>query len=82
MDAFAVQRNRLDIGSLQVYRDVLNDWFWPTGDGLHPLNAHPKPDAQGAAAKVSFAALSSPVARPALRPEADGGCEKKRTLNV
>ena len=40
--------------------------FWPTGDRLHPLNAHSKPDAQGAAAKVSFAALYSPVARPAF----------------
>lgn len=34
--------------------------FWPTGDGLHLL----KPDAQGAAPKVSFAVLYSPVARP------------------
>lgn len=40
--------------------------FWPTGDGLHPLNAHPKPDAQGATAKVSFAVLYSSVARPAI----------------
>ena len=37
---------------------------WPTGDGLHPLNAYPKRDAQGAAPKVSFAVLYSPVARP------------------
>lgn len=31
--------------------------FWPTGDGLYSLNAYSKPDAQGAAPKVSFAVL-------------------------
>ena len=43
--------------------------FWPTGDGLQPLNAYPKPDAQGSAPKVSFAVLYSPVARPGFGHE-------------
>lgn len=43
--------------------------FWPTGDGLHSLNAYPKPDAQGAASKVSFAVLYSSVARPGFGQE-------------
>jgi hypothetical protein len=42
----------------------LDDCFWPADDGLHQLNASPKPDAQGAASKISFAVLYSSVARP------------------
>lgn len=37
---------------------------WPTGDGLHSLDAYPKPDAQSAGPKVNFAVLYSSVARP------------------
>ena len=52
--------------SIALLLPFAGDRLWPTDDGLHPLNAHPKPDAQGAAAKVSFAVLYSPVARPAF----------------
>ena len=39
---------------------------WPTDDGPNPLTACPKPDAQGAALKVSFAVLRLHVARPGI----------------
>lgn len=47
-------------------------------------NAHSKPDAQGAAAKVSFAARYSPVARPAFGQERTNGnaCFKSRRIHT
>lgn len=50
-----------------------NGCFWPTDDGPHPLTACPKPDAQGAARKVSFAVLRSQVARPGVGQELSFG---------
>jgi hypothetical protein len=52
-----------------VKRTPLNDRIWPIDDGPHPLTACHKPDAQGAAPKVSFAVLRSQVARPDIGQE-------------
>ena len=46
-----------------------SDRYGPTDDGPHPLTTCPKPDAQGAAPKVSFAVLRSQVARPGFGHE-------------
>lgn len=63
---FRCHRNEAKMPLALAYNKDFKDRFWPTGDGLPPLNAHPNPDAQGATAKVSFEVLYSPVARPAF----------------
>jgi len=45
------------------------DRFWPTDDSPHRLTARHKPDAQGAAPKVSFTVLRPQVARPGFGQE-------------
>jgi len=49
--------------------DSISDGSWLTDDGPRSLTARHKPDAQGAAPKVSFTVLRSQVARPGFGQE-------------
>jgi len=49
--------------------DSISDGSWLTDDGPRSLTARHKPDAQGAAPKVSFTVLRSQVARPGFGHE-------------